>query len=123
MDEQTKDIIWDTIIDSAKTRFEYKSYADDMRKFGENVPENILRLIIVGYAADFSNEEIKSEINMKLLMAGLSFEDDSLDELLLDKQEVFKKEILAANTALALLDQGRQIPGVLVQIKRILLSK
>ena len=124
MDEQATDLIWDAIVDSAKTRFDYKSYANTFDMFeNENVAENILFSIIVGYAEGLSDNEIKAKINRELLPFALSFEENDLDELLLDKRKIFAKEIHATTTAVSLLQQGADVTQVLFLIKSVDLSE
>ena len=120
----TEDIVWDTITDSAKKRFDYNNFKkifEDLNE--ENVAENILFLIILGYVDEKSNSEIIVDINNNLLLLGCSFTDNDLRGFLENKNVELKNEIRAADVALSLLSQGVGIPGILVQIRSILTSK
>lgn len=115
------DIIWDAITNSAKKRFDYDEFKAAFSELdNDNAPENILFKTIVGYVEGKSKEEIADEINNELLPLGCRFPDSDLQDFLSNKAIELGREIHATKIASTLLDQGMPIPGVLVQVKRIL---
>ena len=115
------DRIWNKITNSAKTRFDYASLKEAFDNFGNaNISENLLFMIIAGYADGKTNPDLKDHINGEMLPLGLMFSDDDLQDLLLNKSSELKSEILATSFAANLLNQGWQVPEILVQVDRIL---
>ena len=116
-----EDMVWNKITNSAKTRFDYDSFNEAFDDFGnDNISENILFMIVAGYAEEKSSNELAEQINNELLPLGCMFSDDDLQDLLLNKSSELKSEILATSLAANLLNQGRQVPEILVQVDRIL---
>jgi len=119
--KQPIDIVWDTIINSAKNRFDYDEFKAPFSILdNENAPENILFKIIIGYVGKKLNVEIAGEIQQALFPLGLCFPDGALDYFLTNKAVELKKEIRATDIALSLHAQGRKIPDILVQVNSIL---
>ncbi|MBN8417832.1 MAG: hypothetical protein J0L73_02805 [Verrucomicrobia bacterium] len=119
-----KDVIWNTITDSAKTRFDYDEYKSSFSELGnENAVENILFMIIVGYAEEQSVDEIVSKISKQLLLIGFGGDVTKLNVLVVGLQKSLPFEIKATQQALAFFDMGLKPPGILVQVKSILGNK
>ncbi len=119
---QAEDIVWSTITESAKRRFDYTGFKNRLSAAGdERVAEYILFQIIAGYAEELSREEHLSKIREDLRLFGYSFPADELEEFLADKKAILKAEILAAKEALSGFAQGKDAPGLLIQIQRMLL--
>lgn len=118
---QPKDIVWNAITDSAKTRFDYSEFERAFADFhNDNIAENILFLTIAGHAAEDSTEDIAAEINQQLVLIGYSFADDALTKFISDRQSDLFREIKAMETASALFEMGLQTPGILVQTRSLL---
>jgi len=118
---QSEDIVWNTISESAKRRFDYAGFKNRLSGSGdERVAEYILFQIITGYAEDLSNEEFLSKIQEDLRLFGYSFSAEDLDEFLADKKEILSAEIRAAKEALSGFAQGNDAPSLLAQIERLL---
>ncbi len=119
--KQQVDIIWDTITNSAKSRIDYNDFKESFDGFGnQNMMENVLFMMICGCAAKKPVDAIAQDVNRELLPLGLVFPDAELQSFLNDNANKLKNEIRATDIALSLLAQGRQIPGVLVQVKSVL---
>jgi len=69
-----EDIVWNTITDSAKTRFDYVTFESDFDD--GTMAENILFLTIIGHAQGESVEHIASDISTQLLLLGLGLGSD-----------------------------------------------
>ena len=121
--EDPKDIVWNTITESAKTRFDYKEYEAGFSEFGsDNVAENVLFRTIIGYAQGCSSKDIAADINTRFLMTGFSSADGEMQRFVAGKEAMLKHEIRAAKAALSLFEMGLEPPGILVQVRSILKS-
>jgi len=119
---QAEDVVWSTITESAKRRFDFAEFKNCLSASGdERVAEYILFQIIVGYAEELSLEEFLSKIREDLRLFGYSFSAEELEEFLADKKEILNAEILAAKEALSGFAQGKDAPDLLAQIQRLLL--
>ncbi|NOU36191.1 MAG: hypothetical protein HOO88_05435 [Kiritimatiellaceae bacterium] len=116
---QAEDIVWSTITESAKRRFDYTGFKNHLNG-DERVAEYILFQIITGYAEELSLAEFLSKLREELRLFGYSFSSAELDEFLADKKEILNAEIIAAKEALSGFAQGKDAPGLLVQIQRLL---
>jgi len=109
---QPKDIVWNTITDSAKKRFDYDEF---QRAFADldndNIAESILFLTIAGHAAGDSAKDIAAAINQQLLLVGYSFADGQLMSFISHRRFDLCREIKAAETAMSLFEMGLQTPG------------
>jgi hypothetical protein len=118
---QAEDIVWSAITESAKRRFDYTGFKNRLSASGdERVAEYVLFQIITGYAEKLSREELLSKIREEMQLFGYSFSAEDMEEFLADKKEILGAEIRAAKEALSGFAQGKDAPGLLVQIKRLL---
>lgn len=118
---QAEDIVWSAITESAKRRFDYTGLKNHLSASGdERVAEYILFQIIVGYAEHLSRDELLLKVKGDLQLFGYSMSAKDLEEFLADKKEILNTEILAAKEALAGFAQGKDAPGLLVRIQRLL---
>jgi hypothetical protein len=119
---QAEDIVWSTITESAKRRFDYAGFKNRLCASGDDrVAEYILFQIITGYAEELSREEFLSKIQEDLQLFGYAFSAEELEEFMVDKKKILNAEILAAKEALSGFAQGKDAPGLLLQIQRMLL--
>jgi len=77
-------------------------------------------MVIAGLAEGKSKDEIAGNINRELLPLALAFSESTLEDFLANKGVEFEEEIRATKVAAALLAQGRQVPGVLIQVVSML---
>ena len=118
---QAEDIVWSIITENAKRRFDYDGFKNRLSGSGdERIAEYILFKIITGYAEELSLAEHSSKIREDMRLFGYSFSVEELEEFLADKKEILTAEILAAKEALFGFAQGKDAPGLLVQIQRLL---
>lgn len=120
---QAEDIVWNTITESAKRRFDYTGFKDRLSASGdERVAEYILFQVIVGYAEDLSLKELLSKIRGDLQLFGYSVSAEDLEYFLADKKEILSAEVRAAKAALSGFAQGKDAPGLTAQIQRMLIQ-
>jgi hypothetical protein len=119
--KQSEDIVWNTITESAKRRFDYDGFRQVFAEMdNENVAEKVLFLTIAGHAAGHSIEDIAADINQQFLLIGYSLVEDELKKFITDRRADLVREIKAAEQALAFFEMGLQTPGILVQVRSIL---
>jgi hypothetical protein len=118
---QPEDIIWNAITDSAKKRFGYDEFQKAFAIIDDdNITENVLSLIIAGHAAGHSAKKIVADIKGHLVLVGFSFPEDALLSFISDRRTDLGVEIKATETAKSLLENGWEIPGILVQVRSML---
>lgn len=119
--QHPEDIVSDTIMESAKTRFYYHEFESIFSDTGNShLPEIVLRMTIEGYAMEHSPEEIVANVNREIALRSIRFPEADLRRFVEAKKVELKREILATIVAVALFDQGAKPPGVLVQVRSIL---
>jgi hypothetical protein len=119
--KQSEDIVWNTITESAKNRFDYENFREVFAEMGnDTVPENVLFMTIVGHAAGHSADEITAEIKQSFTLIAYSLDEDYLRKFIEDRRSDLFREIEAAKQALAFYEMGLQTPGILVQVRSIL---
>ena len=119
---QAQDLVWNTITESGKRRFDYTGFKNSLGDSGDDrTAEYILFQIIVGLAEELSSEEFLSKIRGDLSLFGYSLSDDELDRLLSDKNEILKTEIRAAQKALSEFAAGTNADKVLDMVRQLLL--
>jgi len=119
---QAQDIVWNTITESAKRRFDYTGFRKSLSASGddERTAEYILFQIVVGYAEGLSAEEVLSKVSGDLLLFGCTLSAAELEVFLADKKEILNEEIRAAEEALVAFDQGTDADAVLAHVRRLL---
>ena len=119
--KQSEDIVWNTITDSAKKRFDYENFRQVFAEMhNDTVPENVLFMTIAGHAAGHSTDEIAAEIHQQFLLIAYLLDEDYLKKFIEDRRSDLLGEIKAAEQALAFYEMGLKTPGILVQVRSIL---
>lgn len=116
----SENIIWDTITDSAKTKFDYDSFAKPFLDFDEQIPENILFKVIISLAAKEKAEVISYTILNELIMIGFKVDKSEIDNFIKEKGELLKLEIYCSQLASDMLQNGDDTSFVLKSIKQLL---
>jgi hypothetical protein len=114
-----EDAIWDTITNSAKNRFDYKSFEAGFRLEDGKIPENILFQVIVRLASGETKESVAAHLKTEALLLGCSFEDHVLESLLEHKEKELKTEIHAAQLAHTMLENGAHPDAVLETVHKL----
>ena len=115
------EIVWNTITESAKNRFDYTAFERSLWDTeSAHFSETVLFLTIVGHAADRSTDEIAADINGQLSLRALKFPEADLRRFIEEKKAELKREIFATTVAINLFACGLKPPSVLVQVRKIL---
>lgn len=119
--ENPEDIVWDTITDSAKKRFDFDEFAAGYSEFDDGtMAENTLFQTIIGLAQDNEIEDIADELSMQFLLIGLSVDKQEMINFVTERSKDSTLEIKAAYQAIVFYERGAQTPGILVQVRSIL---
>lgn len=115
-----EDIIWDTITNKAKTRFDFEKFAKKFSELDENMADIILFQIIVGFASNEKEEIIAAKLFSNFLLTGFIWDKKEIDKFLSDKKDVLKIEIYVTQLANDLLRNGNDPVSVLNSVNQLL---
>jgi hypothetical protein len=114
----TEETIWDTIRNSGKTRFDYKSLEADFEEIGDDkMAETVLSKIILGLSAGQTKESLVTELKTDMALIGFVFQ--GVEQLLEHKDEELKAEIFATQFARSMLEQGSHPMTILEAVHKI----
>ena len=115
------DIIVETILDSAKTRFDYPLFCSLFMDIDSYfIDENLIFAIISEKANGESNEAIAEKIEMEFVENGFSIDAEDLLPIIEEKANEMRSEILVFQVAVSSLNQGAAPQDVLNQINHFL---
>ena len=104
MQTKTEFLIWDKIVNSAKTRFDHELYA---HKFdNQQIFDKLILHIIVGFASGECHENIATNLHNELQHIGLDIREEVIDTIVEDKHVLFSAEIYAAYLTFSMLEDG-----------------
>ena len=84
--QHPQDIVWDTITESAKTRFDYSEFERVFSDTGSpHLADNVLFLVVAGLGAENSPDEIIGDINRELALLGVLFPGATLGRFIIEK--------------------------------------
>jgi len=113
--------ICDVITNSAKKRFDYKSYAVTFENMGnEYVADNFLFKTICEFSAGKNIKSVAAALNAGILITGYRLEGEWLADYLANKEEELKKEIQVAHLARSMLAGGCPSDMVLAVVLKTL---
>ena len=116
-----EEIIWNKIINSAKSKFDYFSFYEQFTGIDNTeLPDNILLMILVSFASGELKEKISRKISNELMKTGLLWKEEDIIKFLSDKDEVLELEIFATRIAGELLEDGEDSKEVLKSITQLL---
>ena len=117
----SQDIVWNTITDSAKTKFDYRTFESVFSNMGNtSAAETVLFLTIVGHALGDSTEKIVSDVCQEFLLLGMGLSEEWFRSFVTETKKELQIEIHAAGIAIALFEKRAKPPGVLIQVRAIL---
>jgi|WetSurMetagenome_2_1015567.scaffolds.fasta_scaffold33634_3 hypothetical protein len=100
--KKIEDKIWDSITASAKDKFDFASFEEDIPQFADMA----LFKIIVDFAVNKPLNVIAGELHNQVLMTGFVWKMDDITEFLEGKREILKHEINIAQLAADMLQNG-----------------
>lgn len=117
---QDTDLVWNAITDSAKKKFDYKSFEEQFSEIDENLADNILFKILIGFAGNKTSEIISHELFNEMMMIGFIWKLDDIKDFIKDKDKTFKLEVYLCQLANSLLEDGAAPVVVLNSINHLL---
>lgn len=114
------DIVWDAIIASAKTKFDYSSLENQFNVIDPEIADNFLFKLIIGFAAKDSEVKISYELLNPLLAIGISLPIAEVESFVKGKDKILAKEIFASQIAHSLLEEGEDPQNLLKSILQML---
>lgn len=123
---QLKDelLIWDTIVEHAKTKIDYPYYSKMFEGQDEHVLEKFLFHILAAFASGESHSTISTNLHNELINVGFNFTEKQIDEFIEDKHVVFSPEIYATYLTFHMLEEGVDVEEVSQSVDAVLqLSK
>lgn len=119
--DEELDLITDTILESAKTRFDYPAFLNSFPQADELfVEEQIIFPVIAGKAHEETDGEIAEKIQLALKNSGFASDKEEIIKMIQDKGTALGLEILAFGIAADSLQQGADPTEVLHQISQLL---
>ena len=99
-----EDQIWDTIMESAKSRIDYAAFAS----FFPFNPDNFLSSVIYGYATGRSADVITIKIADQVSMTGNRVDTDALLAFVEDSQSKLAQQVQLTIKALQMMNAGEE---------------
>lgn len=109
--------LWDKITNSAKKKFDYKSFK---KGIPASVADDFLFKVIMSLAGNRPINIIASEMQMYLMIDGFYMESEVITQFIEEKKNVLGVEIYASQLALDMLAQGIYPENVYLNICQIL---
>ena len=107
-----EDLIWNLITDSAKSRFDYDSFSENM---GDDSASDLLFQIIVALAIGESKVLTAAKLNAQIMGMDFIMENDSFVHFIEEREKDLGMEILALKIARTNLDNGADPLAVYLQ--------
>jgi len=116
----SSDIVWNAITDSAKNKFDYKSFEEQFIDVDQNLADNILFKIIIGFASKKTDEVISLELFNEMMIIGFIWKLEDIQDFIKGKDKLLKSEIYSSQLAGSLLEDGNDPSMVLNSITQLL---
>ncbi len=123
--EETNDLteydeIFDLIINSAKAKFNYSTYAEQFAGLEEGFADKLLLMIISGFVINESKEVIAAKLFSEVIMQNLNWDRESANLFVSNKDELFKLEIFLMGLAVDMIKGGTDSTTILLTISKLL---
>jgi len=115
-----ENLIWNTITESAKKRFDYDKFEKPFIDTDRTIAENILFNIIVEYANETNSEIITAKIFNDLLISGFNTDRNEFEIFIDSLKTILKVEIFTVRIANDMMQKGIDEVEVLKNINQLL---
>lgn len=120
MQTKTEFLIWDKIVNSAKTKFDYEKY---LPYFSDpKIYDTLILHIIVGFASGESHETISTNLHNELRHIGIDVSEKVVDDIIREKHIQFSSEIYAAYLTFSMLEDEEDEKVILGYVTDLLES-
>jgi hypothetical protein len=121
INSRTEEIIWNTITNSAKKRFDYNKFAATFQNIpNDHVAENVLFKVISEFSTGKDINSVAASLRTQMLIVGYVFAIRELVELLANKEEKLKQEIQVTRIARTMLADGSPSDMTLAVVQKML---
>ncbi|RZF62635.1 hypothetical protein [Sphingobacterium corticibacterium] len=120
MHTKTEYLIWDKIVNSAKTRIDLSSYGEKATKISPEILDKLVLHIIAAFASGEDHCAISTNLHNELHHIGIDVNEDVIDKIVSDKHVVFSAEIYAAYLTFSMLEDGHTEQEVLGYVTDLL---
>lgn len=114
--------IWDSIVNSAKTRFDYKHILSLFKGTDSEIIDKFLFHVLVAFACGEDHATISTNLFNELQQIGFDCNEQQIDGFIADKHQTFSIEIYATYIAFSLLEDGED-PAIISATIQDLLKK
>jgi hypothetical protein len=104
--ENGEELIFETILGSAKKKFDFDTFQSGFHEIGSNLAENILAKTLKGFASGQKPEIISAELFNEVLMLGIEWDKGEIAKFVADKEKTLSLEIYASKLAMSMLREG-----------------
>ncbi|UIR56683.1 hypothetical protein LZQ00_02440 [Sphingobacterium sp. SRCM116780] len=120
MEASVKHEIWDSIVNSAKTKFDYQHILSLFKKSDNEIVDKFLFHILVAFASGEDHATISTNLFNELQQIGFDCTEQQIDAFIADKHEKFSIEIYATYIAFSLLEDGEDVHAIALTIHDLL---
>ncbi|AIM36259.1 hypothetical protein ACFX5U_04310 [Sphingobacterium sp. SG20118] len=112
--------IWDSIVNSAKTRFDYNHILSLFKNTDSEIIDKFLFHVLVAFACGEEHATISTNLFNELQQIGFDCSEQQIDQFIADKHERFNIEIYATYIAFSLLEDGEDPETITATIHNLL---
>lgn len=120
MEASVKHQIWDSIISSAKKKFDYNHVITLFDNTDHELIDQFLFHVIAGFASGEEHASIATNLFNELQQVGFQCSEQQIDTFIYDKHQVFSAEIYATYLAFSLLEDGEDTETILSTVESLL---
>ncbi len=112
-------VIWDTITESAKTRFNYTALSKKLNAKKESIIESIILIIVTDFASGTAKKQIVTKLIQKALQNNLIWEEFEIIHFVDDAEKLFDIEIHTANVVNEMIKEHKDLNEVLSTVNNM----
>lgn len=116
-----EDLIWETILESAKLRFDYNRYIARFEPYEMQLSQNLLLEVIVGIAAGKNELILAWEISNEFVIFGKDVPFNKIINFIDEKKELFQHEVQMVRYANEQLEIGKPPSEIYPTVNQYLL--
>lgn len=112
--------IWHTIVEQAKSKFDYAYFKDLFNQINEEMMDKLLFHILAAFASGEEHNTISTNLLNELHHLGYEIKEEEIDRFLSDKHVVFSTEIYATYLAFHMLEEEADIEEIISSVNEVL---
>lgn len=120
MHTETEYLIWDKIVNNAKSRFDIELYSNKFKDMNPHIIDTMILHIIAAFASGENHCSIATNLHNELQNVGVDVREEIIDTIVSDKHIVFSTEIYAAYLAFTMMERGDDEKLILEYVSELL---